>query len=493
MISRKEERQIESKAVSMKVSESKDITSPTLLRKENLNSSHYTMSLLQEGFRVGLIDESFLRRIQGDFMLIVKELILRYTQGESTSVKLETAETILHSVYYALDALLSSYDNPESGIALLKTGHVREIYEKGIGLVAACVAETKILFEEIRKNKLEVGLEAYELSIGEDLPEFFRNYGVVFKAHETMCGMDYPLVFDITGVEGIFYIRQYLENLQIETQFCRLFRQADLEKVLANYGRIYRMNYRKSLFNIFELAFNNAVFAVIGGSWAGELRISESQSKRIQKLFRSITPMEIDSRVQEAVATLMRELRITTPELIGYLERYQTIFQGRIANAVENNSLYTLILSDPAEKRSSGGMIFEAGPKMPDEDFRKVVRQIRECANFRDKTNLIRAEIHAVEDLVDIFETDCLMGDEFGAVFSAFNEMELAVLGRIVFFEQLRNKPLDLTEILMERQETEWEWQAQYLKFLRGLSAERLKAIASLVNLVEMSPFDAVQ
>jgi hypothetical protein len=138
-------------------------------------------------------------------------------------------------------------------------------------------------------------------------------------------------------------------------------------------------------------------------------------------------------------------------------------------------------------------MIFEAGPKMPDEDFRKVVRQIRECANFRDKTNLIRAEIHAVEDLVDIFETDCLMGDEFGAVFSAFNEMELAVLGRIVFFEQLRNKPLDLTEILMERQETEWEWQAQYLKFLRGLSAERLKAIASLVNLVEMSPFDAVQ
>lgn len=35
--------------------------------------------------------------------------------------------------------------------------------------------------------------------------------------------------------------------------------------------------------------------------------------------------------------------------------------------------------------------------------------------------------------------------------------------------------------------ETEWEWQVQYLRFLRGLSAERLSAVESFVNLIEES------
>lgn len=481
-----------SKAVSKAVFKTvpKTIPGETLIRKENLDPSHYTISLLQEGFRVRLIDETSLRRIQGSIMLILKDLIQRYTQGESTSVKIETAETILNSVYYALDAWLRSQDNPESGITFLKTGHVREIYEKGIRLVAACVAETKLLFEEIREKKLEVGLEAYKLSIEEDLPEFFRNYGVLFKAHETMCDMDYPLAFELAGVEGIFYIRRYLENLQIETQFCRLFRQADLERILANYGRIYRMNYQKSLLNIFEIVFNNAVFAAIGDFPAGQLRISESQSKQIQRLFRNMTPAEIDSRIHEAVAKLIRELKITAPELIDYIERYQAVFLGRIVNAVENNSLYNLILSDPLEKRAGGGMIFENGPKLKDADFRRVIRQIGECANLLDKADIIRVNIHAVEDFVDILETDCLTGDEFGTVFGTLNEMELAVLGRIVFSEKLRNRPFDLAESLMDRQETEWEWQAGYLRFLRGLSAERLKAIESLVNIIWENPVE---
>lgn len=37
----------------------------------------------------------------------------------------------------------------------------------------------------------------------------------------------------------------------------------------------------------------------------------------------------------------------------------------------------------------------------------------------------------------------------------------------------------------MGSREVEWEWQAQYLKFLRELSTERLTAIESLVNLIE--------
>lgn len=90
-------------------------------------------------------------------------------------------------------------------------------------MITECLAETEILYRETRRKKLSVPLEAYQTSIVEDLPVFFRKYGLVFEAHETMCSMDYPLVFDDMNVQGIFYIKRYLETLDTETGFCRFF------------------------------------------------------------------------------------------------------------------------------------------------------------------------------------------------------------------------------------------------------------------------------
>jgi hypothetical protein len=461
------------------------IANQSLIQKENLNPAMYTISLLQEGLRAGLVDQAAIGRIQGKLMLIVKDLILRYTVGESSSVKQETAEAILASVYYSIDARVSVSPSPEAGIELLKRVDIREIYGQGLERVTACVTETKQLFELVRKGKLAVGTEAYHTSIEKDLPEFFAAYGVVFGAYDTTCAMDYPLVFDDQRLSGIFYIRQYLEKLELETEFCRLFREADLEKILANYGRIYRMSYRLSLLNIFELVFNNGIFAMLAGAPAGELRISKAESLRLQKRLRNLERRELEALIRETVMELVRELEITRPELLEYLKRYQTIFLERVSNAVENDSLYNMILSDAPQKRAGTGMTFQAGLKMRDGDFRRVLREVQACANPLDKANLIRTRIHSVEDFVDLLRTGCLIGDEFGVVFGAFSEMELAVLGRIVFEEELRNGPLTLAESLKGGWETEGEWQGQYIKFIRGLGKERIRAVERFVNAME--------
>ncbi|HEX3043666.1 MAG TPA: DUF6179 domain-containing protein [Bacillota bacterium] len=461
------------------------LANQSLIQTEKLNPALYTISLFQEGLRAGLIDRGAIGRIQGNLMLIVKDLILRYTGGDSSSVKLETAEAILGSVYYAIDACVSNDPNPEAGLELLKTKGIREIYQQGLEQVTVCVAETKQLFEKVRKGKLAVGTEAYLGTIEEDLPEFFATYGVVFGAQDTTCAMDYPLVFDDQGLTGIFYIRQYLEKLELETEFCRLFREADLEKVLANYGRIYRMSYRQSLLNIFELVFNNAVFAVLAGAPAGELRISEAESKRLQKQLRNIDRVELEALVRETVAELIGDLRMVNPRLLEYMARYQTVFLERVSNALENDSLYNMILSDAPQKRAGTGMIFEAGPKMQDADFRRVLQEVRGCSSPLDKVVIIRTRIHSVEDFVDLLQTDCLIGDEFGVAFGAFSEMELAVMGRIVFEGDLRNGPLNLAECLIRQRENGEEWQGRYINFIRGLGKERIAAIERLINVIE--------
>ncbi|AJY77309.1 hypothetical protein VN24_25555 [Paenibacillus beijingensis] len=48
-----------------------------------------------------------------------------------------------------------------------------------------------------------------------------------------------------------------------------------------------------------------------------------------------------------------------------------------------------------------------------------------------------------MHDYLDMLESDCLYGDEYDALFHAFGDMELAILAKIVFYEELRSESLD--------------------------------------------------
>ncbi|MCY9043725.1 DUF6179 domain-containing protein, partial [Bacillus inaquosorum] len=62
------------------------------------------LSLLQEGQQAGVITSQRAYQIQAEIMQILQQLMRQYTQGESTSVTTETAEGIMVSILYALDA-----------------------------------------------------------------------------------------------------------------------------------------------------------------------------------------------------------------------------------------------------------------------------------------------------------------------------------------------------------------------------------------------------
>ncbi|MCY7763399.1 DUF6179 domain-containing protein [Bacillus spizizenii] len=80
------------------------------------------------------------------------------------------------------------------------------------------------------------------------------------------------------------FFKQYLERLLIETRFCHLYNHRDLMCVLTNFGRIYLFNYCIELFNIFELMINNAIFPLLSGASANQVRISEVQYDRLSRL-----------------------------------------------------------------------------------------------------------------------------------------------------------------------------------------------------------------
>lgn len=451
------------------------------IHKSRLQRNQYTISLMNEGLRAGLLTIQEMMRIQNELMQILKELIIKYTQGESTSVTTETVEDILTSIMYASDAYLFSFDEPEKAITYLKTIDVRQIYERGVEKISQCFTEAKQLYKEITANKLEIPVDAYNMTIDESLPVFLRKYGIIFDAHNTMASIDYPLALDDMRLQGVFYMKQYMERLKLETEFCALFDQQDLLDLLALYGRECRFNYRIELFNIYELILNNAIFSILSGGIANEIKISESQYKRLEQKFMRLTASQIRSVISDAMGRLQQELPIKS-QLKEYMDGCKENLIQRVANAKTYNSLRAVIITEREEGAKSIVIFFNEEDRMSDVQLRRMLHEIMACESGADKVKLILSSFHSFHDYLDMLESDCLYGDEYDALFHAFGDMELAILAKIVFYEELRSETLDLPSILLLENEYPMEWQMRFVQHLQGVSRERLQAVEKYMD-----------
>lgn len=469
------------------INDRRELSAQRGIRKSRLQRNQYTISLMNEGLRTGMLTSREILRIQHGFMQILRELIQKYTRGESSSVAAETAESILASIMYAADAYLISFEEPEKALTYLKTIEVRKIYDRGVDKVGQCFAETKQLYKEISANKLEVPVDAYNLTIDESLPVFLRKYGIIFDAHNTMASIDYPLAVDDMRLQGVFYIKQYLERLKLETEFCAMFEPRQLLDLLVHYGRECRLNYRIELFNMYELMLNNVIFSILSGGDACRIRISENQFARLEQQFMSLEEGHIRSVISDAMERLQQEMALHS-QLVGYMDRCKEELVQRVANAAKHSSLRTVIIAEREAEAKSMVISFSEEDSMSDVQLRRRLHEIMACERKEEKVKLILSSFHSFHDYIDMLESDCLYGDEYVALFQAFGDMELAILATIVFYEEVRSMPPDLPSFLLVEKEYPMEWQLQLVQCLRGMSRERLQAVATYMNEMDYEP-----
>jgi hypothetical protein len=448
--------------------------------RSRLKRNGYTISLLNEAVRTGWMSTQEVYAVQTGLMTKLQELILRYTQGKSTSVTTDTAENLMMSIMYAVDACMLQYEHPETAVAVLKSQPVDTIYEQGVGIVQKHFEEAKTLYQEIKKHKLEVPVDAYNMTIDESLPVFMNKYGVIFDAHNTMASIDYPLAIDDMQLQGVFYMKRYLERLWMETQFCRLFDRQELLELLADYGKVCRFDYRIELFNIFRLVLNNAIFSVLSGGAAERITISPVQFGRLVHLFEDTE--RIDSLIQTGIERVIAELNIREAEMTEYIRDCRPDLVQRLRTAAEHNVLHTVIIMRKKEKPKSIAVSFHAADRMDDRLLRKWIAQIAERQEIGDKIKLIRSNFHSLHDYLDLLESDTLYGEEYAALFDTFGDMELAILAKIVFYEDLRDDFPDFPSIVEAREGAEREWQQHFIHFLRQLDRSRLKSIGEYVD-----------
>ncbi|HDO9525081.1 TPA: hypothetical protein P5Q00_003965, partial [Clostridioides difficile] len=257
------------------------------INENNLIKNQYSISLLKECLNCKVIDEREVYNIQQEISLILMDLIKKYTNGQSTSVKTEVAEKLLISIWYAIDAYINKLGDIEKRVVELTAKNVKKVYLGGIEILEEELVRLKDFYKLMMSRKLDTNSIAYNDTLME-LSSFFKSYIVKFEAQDVPVSIDYPLALDDMDVKGIYYVKNYIESIDIENRFCNLFKKKDREKLFYDYGVTYKIDCDVVLVNLFELIINNCIFSTILGNEVTNLEISKYEYEFLEKQFKNM-------------------------------------------------------------------------------------------------------------------------------------------------------------------------------------------------------------
>ncbi|GKX29855.1 hypothetical protein SH1V18_23350 [Vallitalea longa] len=414
-----------------------------------------------------------------ELLNILKRLIEKYTFGESSSIKVEVAESLLASINYSIDAYFDKFSEKE-GVIVLQNHGLEQVYDIGLGEVKRCLEQCKTLYKETIDNKLDIEVQAYNDTLENAIPYFLKYYNCIFSAHETMCCIDYPLAIDDMNVQGAYYIKEYLEKIIVETEFCRYFYE-ELDDLLNNYGIINKMNYKEELFNVFELVINNYVFSIIANKGIITTRINEDDYEVIVEKLYNMNITELQEYVDNIFRTIIGTLKINNDDLINYIDMYKNIFKERLISNINHSSLKYMIVTNDVQSIEKINLL-DVNNKMDDDVFRELVENIKHCPSVKDITSLIKANVSSLIDFVDILKSDCLFEKEnYYTVFDILGNLELAILGKMVYKEQLMYKD-DIDILSYQLSDDSEEWQIYYREYIYNLDKSRIIDVEWLIR-----------
>ena len=444
-----------------------------LIKRENLDVTYYFESILQEAYRLKLLNDSKFENIQLQCIQLLTDQTERYTNGGSSSVTVETAQCIQQSIFYTIGVYLKSFQDPDMIISVLEQKSLLELYQNGKDLIGIQLNNSKQLLDSIQNDSFITDNYAYNDSIQNGIPVFFSAYDVDFAAHDTPASIDYPLNHNKMDLVGIEYIYGYLQKLSLENQFCKNFTDYNIQCLLRGFDD----HYQDLLINIFEHVLTSAVGCVLVNKDILPLNIEPFDRQYLQQKLMDVSNDEMLNILKDSSIQLCKELNISHGSLQEHISATVMDLSVRIKIALENNCLESIFVS-LKESSTQPVIQFEDGQKMNDELFRRVANEIRECRYVSDKIAIIHREIHSITDLVDILEEYSIFDDEFSEIFRSLGDMQLAVL--------LKKLPTYMTDPNYIFTEDEKEWQKRLNYFFKEIDLVRKEIIIKLAEKINL-------
>lgn len=444
----------------------------------NLSKYQYTMSLINECVRCKILPKEFLYNVQIKIGEILKDLILKYTKGESSSVTVEKAEKLIIGIWYTIDAYMNTLENINSSINILKEEDISYIYEKGKVILKEDFIQTEKLYERVLKNKIYTDLRAYNDTLP-GISNFFKYYNLEFEPDENSADIDYPLAFDDWDIVGLYYIKNYLWNLYLENEICNKFNYNDIEKILKSYGDTYKIDYKDLLINIFEMTINNAVFSILCNN--NFLEISKKDFERLNDKLKKLSKEEVIKLITLSINKIIEDYSLTHFE-VDYLLKYKDNLIKLTIDGLKRDNLKNVLVITEKIKNEESNFIIDEESRLDDEEFRIIMEEILESDNIYEKINIINNKINSIKDYIDMLKSNCIFEDEYLLLFMSLSNLELSILAKFLFYGEFRMDKFDIIKTLSNKIHTNSDWEEFYIEYLKSLSENKLKEIEKLVN-----------
>lgn len=153
-----------------------------------------------------------------ELLPLVQKLLELYTSFDSSSVTYEKANELMGAVLYCIQEAFQP-DRPFA-IATERTS-AKEAYDAGFALVTKKVEDALSLYNRLLPEFNAFQNKCLHHTFVKELPEFFRRYDARFAPQDTILTLDYPVLCDLSGLEGIDRIYRFLTCIRLEQLFLR--------------------------------------------------------------------------------------------------------------------------------------------------------------------------------------------------------------------------------------------------------------------------------
>jgi len=315
------------------------------LNRKKIKYHNYTITLLDEALRCGYITEIEGSRIKAGITDALEEAVKTYTGNESTSVMKETANSLLKSVLFAIDAYLLGINDDRKAIDVIKTNKIPKLYDLGMKQLKLLCYETLSLLAKARSNRIVTPNEAYNKLIDHDITDFLKSYNIATNAHVNSI-FDYKTALPVTNYRGIYCVKMIIYYLYCENSFCASFDPNELNRLYQRWCDQNNEEYGAAKVNIYALTYTNALLCDYLKKEHGTLTLTYEDCDLVCRIMD-------DFKISE-IANI---LRTTSSHIVDgdaeYNSKALEKFIPRLARAIASGQLASIIPIDTGNENTN--------------------------------------------------------------------------------------------------------------------------------------------
>lgn len=393
-----------------------------VIDRAKLNEEFYFQSLLTAGKDNGLLSERDIEQLQYDCLNLLAYKTQRYNAGDSSSVKLETAQSIMDSIMFTVGLALKTYESPDDALAALENVSISDMYERGRGRIDTLIKAAKTIYAKLCRCLVETQNVFYSSTLKDGIAVFFKLYYPDYAAQEVHITADYPLYNPMPKLSGIEFIMAYLNAGYFENQFCGYFDSDDIHHLLCGYAK----DYQKLPVNIYEHTLTSAIGCVIARTDCSRLDITKDGKAFLCKFFAGKTRAEITTAITKAVDELNKRFEFSTG-LLEYIHNSLPFIVSKVEAAAREQTLDKVFFT-PSFPEKDTRIKYSYGVKMDDEQYRNMINELSQCRYLHDKIKIIKEQVHSLADFEDVLLDVNFSAEEIKTVLCELGILEIAAL-----------------------------------------------------------------